>query len=129
MKKIGQAEWEIMQFVAQNHPVNVRDVALHMAEVRGLARTTVLTVLERLRQKGHVIRRKREGVYHYSPRQGKTELMSQVISDFVENTLQGTLSPFVAWLSGRSNITEEELAELKNVVSQLEDRVQEPSDD
>lgn len=129
MKKIGQAEWEVLQYVTHNHPVSVRDVADHMAETRGLARTTVLTVMERLRKKGHLLRKKHEGVFRYSPRQGKAELMTQVISDFVENTLQGTLSPFVAWLSGRNRISEDELEQLRNVVSELEDRAREAADD
>lgn len=129
MKKIGQAEWEVMQYVTEHAPVTVRDVASYMAETRGLARTTVLTVLERLREKKHLVRRKRNRVYHYSPRLEKSELLQQVVGDFVENTLQGTLSPLMAWLAGKPDISEAELQELRGVVDQLENRVRESTDE
>ncbi|MEO2020045.1 MAG: BlaI/MecI/CopY family transcriptional regulator [Fuerstiella sp.] len=129
MKKIGQAEWEIMQFVADRHPVTVRDVADHMSDTRGLARTTVLTVLERLREKKHLTRRKRNGIYHYAPRLEKSELLKQVVGEFMENTLQGTLSPFVAWLAGKPDISPQELQQLKQVVDELESRSEESSHD
>lgn len=122
MKKIGQAEWEIMKFVTENHPVTVREVAAHMAANRNLARTTVITVLERLRGKRHLTRRKQGGVYHYSPRLEKGEVMKQVVDDFVENTLHGTLQPFVTWLSGKPDVSSAELRELRKVISLLEEQ-------
>ncbi len=34
---LGQAEWEILQYVGERHPVTVREVADQMATDRGLA--------------------------------------------------------------------------------------------
>src|SRR5687767_2968797 len=39
---IGHAEMDVLRFVAEHHPVTVRDVADHVAETKGHTRTTAL---------------------------------------------------------------------------------------
>jgi len=118
-QKVGRAELEILRYVQDHHPVTVRDVADHFAEARGHVRTTILNVMERLRKKGFLTRRKFEGVFHYQPRVGKADLLQSLVRDFVDKTLGGSLSPFVAYLSRDARITDDELKELKEVVEEL----------
>src|SRR5438128_54326 len=96
---VGEQELEVLQFVTDHAPIAGREVAERFAEERGLARTTVLTVIERLRKKGFLSRRRREGVYHYSPRVSKVELLQGLVGEFVQRTLGGSVSPVVAYLS------------------------------
>ena len=42
------------------------------------------------------------------------------VRDFYENTLQGALSPFVAYLAEESEVSDEQIDELKQLVSDLE---------
>ena len=118
-QKVGRAELEILHFVQDHRPVSVRDVADHFAETRGHVRTTILNVMERLRKKGFLTRKKTGGIYQYEPRVGKAELLRSLVSDFVEKTLGGSLSPFVAYLSRDARLSDKELSELKQVVSGL----------
>jgi predicted transcriptional regulator len=117
---IGRAEMDILRYVSENHPVTVRDVAEHVAETKGHVRTTVLNIMERLRKKGFLARRKREGLYEYSPTQPKTDLLRGLVRDFVDRTLGGSLSPFVAYLAEDANLSREELAALKKTIRELE---------
>ena len=118
-QKVGRAELEILHFVQDHRPVSVRDVADHFAETRGHVRTTILNVMERLRKKGFLSRKKTGGIYQYEPRVGKAELLRSLVGDFVEKTLGGSLSPFVAYLSRDAKLSGKELDELKQVVSEL----------
>jgi len=118
-QKVGRAELEILHFVQDHRPVSVRDVADHFAETRGHVRTTILNVMERLRKKGFLTRKKTGGIYQYEPRVGKAELLRSLVGDFVEKTLGGSLSPFVAYLSRDAKLSGKELDELKQVVSEL----------
>src|SRR5437870_3996227 len=61
-EKTGQAQLEILRYIQDHHPVTVRQVADHVAEARGLTRTTALNVMERLREKGYLTRELVEGV-------------------------------------------------------------------
>jgi predicted transcriptional regulator len=118
-QKVGRAELEILHFVQDHRPVSVRDVADHFAETRGHVRTTILNVMERLRKKGFLTRKKAGGIYQYEPRVGRAELLRSLVGDFVEKTLGGSLSPFVAYLSRDARLSEKELNELKQAVSGL----------
>ncbi|HOB74495.1 MAG TPA: BlaI/MecI/CopY family transcriptional regulator [Phycisphaerae bacterium] len=117
---LGQAEWEVLRYVGEHHPVTVREVAEHMAAHKGHARTTVLTVMERLRAKGYLVRRKQGGVYRYSPKKPLAELTQGLVANFVDNVLNGMLSPFFAYLSRSDKISDEQLEELKKLVRELE---------
>ncbi len=122
---IGRAEMEILRYVTDHHPVTVRQVADHVSETKGHVRTTVLNVMERLRQKGYLARKKTDGVFHYSPRLPKEELMRSLVGDFVDRALGGSLSPFVAYLTHEARLTEAELAELRALVQTLEAKSEE----
>ena len=100
-------------------PVTVRDVVESFGEPRGLARTTVLTVMERLRIKGYLTRQKEQGGFQYKPSVPKTELMHNLVEDFVKKTLGGLVSPFVAYLSDSKRLSDEEIADLKRLVEKL----------
>ncbi len=117
--KIGRAELAILQYVVENHPVTVREVADHMAETTGQARTTVLTLMERLRSKKLLARRKSKGVNRYSPKVSKNELMNTLVNDFVDGVLGGSVSPFLAYLTEQATLDENEIRELRRLVDQL----------
>jgi len=119
---IGDLESKILRYVADHAPISVRDVAEHVALTTGQARTTVLTVMDRLRRKGYLTRSKRDGVYQYSARTSKAELMQNMVRDFVTNTLEGMTSPFVAYLAREGSVSKDELTELKRLVQELEEK-------
>src|SRR5436189_1921615 len=103
-QNIGRGELEILQFVQEHHPITVREVADHFAETKGHVRTTILNVMERLRKKGYLSRRKRNGIFHYQPSVPKAELLKNLVHDFVQRTLGGSVAPFVAYLVHDANV-------------------------
>jgi predicted transcriptional regulator len=118
-RSLGEQELAVWRFVAERAPVSAREVVERFGEERGLARTTVLTVLERLLKKGYLIRRRREGVYQYSPRVPPTEVVQGLVRQFVEKTLAGSVSPLVAYLTQSRGLSDAELAELQRLVEEL----------
>jgi predicted transcriptional regulator len=86
---LGDVQLEILQYIAEHQPIRVSDVAEHFAQTAGKARTTILTVMEKLREKGYLTRKKREGTFHYSLRHSQREVLTSVVQRFVENSLGG----------------------------------------
>lgn len=117
---IGQAELELLTYVQDHHPATVREVAEHFARTKGHVRTTTLNVMSRLVRKKYLTRRKSDGVYQYAPRVGKGELLRGLVRDFVEGALGGSLSPFVAYLAEDAQLTARDVAELKELIGQLD---------
>jgi predicted transcriptional regulator len=119
---IGREEMQVLRYVAENHPVAVREVADHLAIASGKARTTVLTVMERLRAKGYLVRRKKGGVYRYSPKRSQADVLRDLVADFVRHALGGSVSPFVAYLAEDADLDDEQVRELGQLVADLEAR-------
>jgi len=122
MKKIpslGEQEMELLRFVDANSPISVREVATHFEREKNLARTTILTVMERLRTKGFLARTKVDGIFKYTAKFETGDVVSSKISDFIEKTLGGSVSPLLAYFSS-SQLTEDEIAQLKTLAAKLE---------
>lgn len=118
-------ELRFLRFVARNGPIAAGRVAEELGGELGVSRSTVLTVLERLRAKGHLRRRRVEGVYLYASTVPHDSLMRAAVGQFVERSLGGSVLPLAAWLSERTEVTKEELAELRAIVARLKPRKEE----
>jgi predicted transcriptional regulator len=117
---LGDQELEVLRFVAEHAPISVGEVAQRFGVPRGLARTTILTVMERLRKKGYLGRSRNERPALYSPRVAPAEVMRGLVREFVQKTLGGSFSPFVAYLAEAKELPEAELAALRRLVEALE---------
>lgn len=118
---MGKEELAVFQFIQKHSPITVREVADHFAD-SGKARTTILTVMERLREKGLLEREKVSGAYRYQPAVDASLVMKSLVGDFVQRVLGGSLSPFMAYMSEANELTAEELTQLKEIVRELESK-------
>ncbi|HEX7341208.1 MAG TPA: BlaI/MecI/CopY family transcriptional regulator [Rhodanobacteraceae bacterium] len=122
---IGDRELALLQHLSAHGPATVGDVAASFGKHEDLARSTVLTMMERLRTKGYLKRRKVDGVYRYAIATGPGEAMRGAVASFVDKTLGGSVSPFVAFLAERGSVSDDELAELESLVATLQSQREE----
>lgn len=125
-RSIGDQELALLRYVAEQGSVTVAQAVEAFGAARGLARSTVLTMMDRLRAKGHLERRRMDGVFQYSSPRSSADLMRGVVHSFVETTLDGSVSPFVSYLVEAAEVSDEELAELERLVAKLQSQRQEP---
>ena len=118
--KLGEQESALLAWVAANAPAGVAQIVAGFGADNQLARTTVTTMLERLRAKGYLSRAKRGGAYAYSPQQQHETQLRGVVDRFIEKTLGGSLDPFVAYLS-EAELSAEQKAQLRQLVEKLDD--------
>ena len=123
---LGSQELEVLRFVSDHAPVSVGEVAERFGAPRGLARTTILTVMERLRKKGFLTRSKGERPFRYSPRTDQGDVLRGLVRQFVRKRY-GSLSPFTAYLAKVKEISPTELDELRRLVERLETQQREES--
>jgi predicted transcriptional regulator len=121
-RSIGDQELALLRYVAEQGAggVSVGQAAEGFGEGRELARSTVLTMMERLRAKGHLHRRRIGGVFQYHPTASTGEVLREVVHSFVEKTLGGSVSPFVNYLAEEATVSDQELAELEQLVIKLQ---------
>jgi predicted transcriptional regulator len=117
---LGRSESDVLRYVAEHCPITVREVADHFAATKGHTKTTTLNVMERLREKGFLIRESVDGLYRYSPSEPASGILRDLVRDFVDDMLGGSLEPFAAYLAEKPRVSESELARLREIVDMLE---------
>jgi predicted transcriptional regulator len=115
----GEQELALLRHIADRGSATVGEAADAFGVSRGLARSTVLTMMERLRRKGHLERRLAAGVYRYRARRSSAELLKGAVEHFVERNLGGSVSPFLAYLAEGDRVSDDELRELEDLVARL----------
>lgn len=117
---IGDQELALLTWVAEHDSATVAEVVDGFGVPRDLARSTVLTMMERLRRKGHLSRRQVRGVYRYRSAVGPAEVLTRAVGSFVERALGGSVSPVVAYLTeSADDLTPEQVSDLEGVVARL----------
>lgn len=122
---IGGQELALLTFIERQASVSVGEVYAQFGEPSGLARSTILTMMERLRAKRYLSRDLDNGMYRYQSVQGPGEAVRASIGQFVDKILGGSISPLVAWMAERGTVDDAELAALERLVSQLHHRQEE----
>jgi predicted transcriptional regulator len=117
---IGEQELTLLRYIADRGTATVGEAVDEFGTSRGLARSTVLTMMERLRRKGYLSRRMTQGVYRYRALSSSADLLKDAVGRFVERHLEGSVSPFLAYLSDSSELSQEEKQELERIVARLD---------
>lgn len=117
---LGEQELELVRFLTEHEAMTTADIAEQFGTPRALARTTIHTMLERLRKKGFLTRAKDGSVYRYAASQQKHDVLVELVANFMQRTLHGSLKPIAAYLAHATDLREDELRELKAVVRALE---------
>ena len=116
---IGEQELALLRHIADRGAISVAEAVEEFGAGRTLARSTVLTMMERLRKKGQLSRRLVDGVYRYRARTSSANLLKGAVRQFVESRLDGSVSPFLAYLSETRDVSDAELRELEEIVARL----------
>ncbi len=87
---------EVLWAHAEDLPVSI--VRRELAPRRNLAYTTVMTLLDKMRRKGSVRRRKQGKAYYYTPAVRRREVLNFLVQEFADSYCHGRprlLEPFV----------------------------------
>lgn len=122
---IGGQELELLRWLERHGRATVGEAAEGFGGEHGLARSTVLTMMERLRRKGHLRRAARDGVYRYRVAVSAGEAVRRAVAEFIDRTLAGSVSPLVDYLAGREDLEAGEIADLERLLERLGGRERE----
>jgi predicted transcriptional regulator len=125
VRSLGELELEVLKIIWNRQPCTVQEVAEILDERSGYARTTVLTIMQRLHAKGFLTRRKQGAAFRYSATENRKVVMSGLIRQFVDTVLDSSPLPMVAYLSESKNLTQEQIASLREIVEKLESQSEE----
>lgn len=117
---LGELELVVLKTIWEHQPCTVQRIAAVLGKRRGCARTTVLTVMQRLHAKGFLNRRKVGKVHRYSSTEERGKVMSRLIGQFLDKVLDGSAAPFVTYLTERENLSDKQIAALQKISRELD---------
>ena len=123
-KKLGEirllaSELEILQTLWSGDGLTIVEVQRRLSKSAGY--TTVQTRLNRMVQKGFV-KRSRQTPSRYSAAVSQEEATSVDLNMLLNRVSQGQVLPLVAQLLGDRSLSEEEYAELRQLIDEAEQR-------
>ena len=113
---LTEQELEIMKVIWQLEGATVRQVYEKLLEQRHIAYTTVMTMMNILEQKGHLIKRQADRAYVYTPRQPQKQVIRGMVQEFVNRVFNGSAEPLLLHLVEDKQLTEKDLDEIRREI-------------
>ena len=117
-RTLTEQELEIMKVIWERPSVTVRDVYEALREKKTVAYTTVMTMMNILEAKGHLVKRPEGRAYVYEPSQAQTQVISGMVQDFVDRVFDGSAQPLVLSLLREKKLSREDLDEISRLIEE-----------
>lgn len=122
----SQSEWLIMEvFWAQESSMTAKEVIKKIRERSDMSPRMVRVLINRLCQKGvlsYVLDEKDSRVYHYSAEKNREDCQKEKSRKFVDSYFAGNGSNAMAALLQSTDLSEEQLLELENILEQCREK-------
>ena len=115
------AEWNVMECLWEKSPRTGRETADQLKERVGWSRSTVLTLLRRLEEKGAVAGEDTGGVKAFRPLIQREDAALREAESLLERAYRGSLGLMVSALTKKQTLSQREIDELYEVLRNLEE--------
>ena len=122
--KLGDLQHAIMRVLWERGECSVSDVHLALLEQRGLAPTTIATMLAKMEKKGVVKRRTEGRQFRYSAAVTQAEVQRSMVSELTARLFDGNAAALVSHLLEAQAIDRSELDELQRLIAAHADKKQ-----
>ena len=113
-------EWKLMECLWALNVCTGRQAVEYLTRHAGWSRSTTLTMLRRLTEKGAVDCREENGVNVYRALATREEAAMRETDDFLGRVYQGSLTHLVSAMTQRQKLSKEEINELYAILAEAE---------
>ena len=117
---LGELQLAIMRVIWQRGEATVAEVQEALREERGLALTTIATMLKRLEARGVVDHRLEGRQFVYRPRVARNEVSRSMVGDLIDRLFAGDAAALVSHLLAEREIDPAELDQIKAMIAEAE---------
>ncbi len=118
---LTEAEWQVMECLWDGAPRTGREIIDALREKTGWSRSTTLTLLRRLEEKGAVSGGSRDGMKHYRPLIAREDAAVRETEHLLERVYQGSVSLMVSSLVKKQTLSRTEIDKLYAILREMED--------
>jgi predicted transcriptional regulator len=118
--RVSAAESVVMEALWRRHPLSAEDIVSEIAEGQDWSEATVKTLLNRLLAKDAITAARDGRRYLYSPKLNRADYVNEESRNLLDRLFEGRLSSLVTHFSEREQLSADEIAELKRLISELD---------
>lgn len=122
LPKPTDSELEILQLLWQKQPATVREINDTLNLTKETGYTTTLKLMQIMFEKGLLVRDSTQKQHVYQAAISEEETKQTLLNRFIETAFQGNAMGLVMQALGNHQASENELAQLKAFLNQLEER-------
>ena len=115
---LGELQRTVMELVWELGEASVHDIRRKIGRRKKLAYTTVLTVMQKLEKAGWLDHRGEGNRYVYFPTRSRDEAGAGSVKGLLKRVFDGDAVAMFGHLIRTSDLTEEDLAELRKMISE-----------
>nr|WP_289767789.1 BlaI/MecI/CopY family transcriptional regulator [uncultured Acetatifactor sp.] len=120
MKALSEAEWNIMESLWEESPKVGSRIVEDMAGRVGWSRSTTLTMLKRMTEKGIIACEDNGRMRVYVPLIERETAVKKETDNFLKRVYHGSASMLVSSFIKKQRLTAEELLELREILDKAE---------
>lgn len=121
--KISDAEWTVMKVLWERGTSSLAEVVRELEGRLHWKPRTVQSLIRRLVEKGALAVEAVGREFRYTPAVDQDACQHEESRSFLERVFNGRLAPFVAGLMEREEVTQDDLAALREVLNQAEKKL------
>lgn len=125
MKELSTAEWHVMESLWEDSPKVGSRVVADLKNSVGWSRSTTLTMLKRMTDKGLIACEDGESMKVYRPLLERGEAAQKETESFLERVYHGSLSMLLNHFVEKQSLSQEEIAELRRILDQADETAEE----
>ena len=118
---LTNAEWSLMECLWESSPRTGREAVEYLKKRVGWKRSTTLTMLRRMTEKGIIKSEKRDGITVYSPIIRREQANIQETQSFLDRLYRGSVSMMLNTIAENEALTKEEIDELYEILRRVEE--------
>jgi BlaI family transcriptional regulator, penicillinase repressor len=121
---LTRQELRIMNVVWASESASGREVTDALSSEKPVAYTTVVTLMNILVAKGHLVRERDGRQFRYRPKVAQARVLKGLVRDFIDRVFAGSPHSLMAHLIDESRVSAEEVRDLveKNAAKKGKDR-------
>ncbi len=116
--RLSDSEWEIMNCLWNTPHMKISQIVLELNTKRFWDKHTVITLLNRMENKGAVAYERKGRAKVYFPIVSQTEIVKKETEQFIERVYQGSLGMMVNSFIDTKSIKKDEIDELYNILKE-----------
>lgn len=117
---LTHGEWNLMECLWEKAPRTGREAVEDLEQRVGWSRSTTLTTLRRMTEKGIVRCEEEAGVKVYTPLIRREDAVLRETDDFLSRVYHGSVTMMMNAITQKQKLSKEELDELYSILKQAE---------